>query len=134
MSNRDHFITTLRGETLGEINSNTSEEELFQNQILRPILKLQNELFIEIFKNYIVKNKAQFSQFTVDKKLHYIENSILNDNKFRNLLIGTTVGLFQIEEYKLYSKNASALNKRIITMLIERLKSQVQLLDELGNL
>jgi hypothetical protein len=134
MSNRDHFITTLRGETLGEINSQTSEEELFQNQILRPILKLQNELFIEQFKNYIVKNKAQFSQFTVDKKLDYIENSILNDNKFRNLLIGTTIGLLQIEEYKLYSKNASALNKRIITMLIERLKSQVQLLDELGNL
>lgn len=134
MSNRDHFITTLRGETLGGINSQTSEEELFQNQILRPILKLQNELFIEQFKNYIVKNKAQFSQFTVDKKLDYIENSILNDNKFRNLLIGTTIGLLQIEEYKLYSKNASALNKRIITMLIERLKSQVQLLDELGNL
>jgi hypothetical protein len=134
MSNRDHFITTLRGETLGEINSQTSEEELFQNQILRPILKLQNELFIEQFKNYIVKNKAQFSQFTVDKKLDYIENSILNDNKFRNLLIGTTIGLLQIEEYKLYSKNASALNKRIITMLIERLKSQVQLLDEPGDL
>ena len=134
MSNRDHFIATLRGETLGEINSQTSEEELFQNQILRPILKLQNELFIEQFKNYIVKNKAQFSQFTVDKKLDYIENSILNDNKFRNLLIGTTIGLLQIEEYKLYSKNASALNKRIITMLIERLKSQVQLLDELGDL
>jgi hypothetical protein len=133
MNNRDHFISTLRGETLGEINSQTSEEELFQNQILRPILKLQNELFIEQFKNYIVKNKAQFSQFTVEKKLDYIENSILNDNKFRNLLIGTAIGLLQIAEYKLYSKNTSALNKRIITMLIERLKSQVQLLDELGN-
>jgi len=130
MSNRDHFITTLRGETLGEINSQTSVEELFQNQTLRPILKLQNELYIELFINYILKNKAQFSQFTVEKKLDYIENSILNDNKFRNLLIGTTIGLLQIEEYKLYSKNASALNKRIITMLIERLKSQVQLLDE----
>ena len=52
MSNRDHFITTLRGETLGKINSQTSEEELFQNQILRPILKLQNDLYVEIFKYY----------------------------------------------------------------------------------
>lgn len=134
MNIRDHFITTLRGETLGKINSQTSEEELFQNQTLRPILKLQNELYIELFKNYILKNKAQFSQFKVEKKLDYIENSILNDNKFRNLLIGTSIGLLQIEEYKLYSKNASALNKRIISMLIERLKSQVQLLVELENL
>jgi hypothetical protein len=132
MSNRDHFITTLRGETLGEIYSQISEEELFQNQTLRPILKLQNELYLELFKYYSIKNKALFSQFSVEKKLYYIENTILNDNKFRNLLIGTTIGLMQIEEYKLYTKNASALNKRIITMLIERLKSQVQLLDEPG--
>ena len=132
MSNRDLFIATLRGETLGEIYSQISEEELFQNQTLRPILKLQNELYLELFKYYSIKNKALFSQFSVEKKLFYIENTILNDNKFRNLLIGTTIGLMQIEEYKLYTKNASALNKRIITMLIERLKSQVQLLDEPG--
>ena len=131
MSNRDHFITTFRGETLGKINSQTSEDELFQNQILRPILKLQNDLYVEIFKYYIIKNKLPFGAFSIDKKLVYIEKTILNDNKFRNLLIGITIGFLKIEEYKLYSKNASALNKRIITMLIERLKSQVQLLDEL---
>ncbi len=133
MSNRDHFITTFRGETLGKINSQTSEDELFQNQILRPILKLQNDLYVEIFKYYIIKNKLPFGEFLIDKKLVYIEKTILNDNKFRNLLIGITIGFLKIEEYKLYSKNASALNKRIITMLIERLKSQVQLLDEPGN-
>ncbi len=134
MSNRDHFIATLRGESLGKINSLTTSEELFQNQTLRPILKLQNDLYLVLFKNYIVKNKSPFNQFSVDKKLVYIENTIHNDNKFRNLLIGITIGLLQIEEYKVYSKNASALNKRIITMLIERIKSQVQLLDELGNI
>jgi len=134
MNNRDHFIAALRGETLGEINSQTSAEELFQNQILRPILKLQNDLFVELLKNYIIKNKTPFRQFSIDKKMAYIENTILNENKFRNLLIGTTIGLLQIEEYKLYSKNSSALNKRIITMLIERLKSQVQLLYEPENL
>jgi hypothetical protein len=134
MSNRDHFITTLRGETLGKINSQTSEDELFQNQSLRPILKLQNDLYVEIFKYYIIKNKLPFGEFSIDKKLVYIEKTILNDNKFRNLLIGITIGFLKIEEYKLYSKNSSALNKRIITMLIERLKSQVQLLDEPENL
>lgn len=134
MSNRDHFIATLRGATLGEINSQTSDEELFQNQTLRPILKLQNDLYIEILKKYIVKNKTPFIQFSVDKKLIYIANTLLNDNKFRNLLIGTTIGLLQIDEFRVYSKNTSEFNKRIITMLIERLKSQVQLLDELETI
>ena len=133
MSNRDQFINAFRGETLGDINSQTSDEELFQNQSLRPILKLQNDLYIEIFKFYIIKNKLPFGEFSIDKKLIYIEKTILNDNKFRNLLIGITIGVFKIEEYKSYSKNASGLNRRIITMLIERLKSQVQLIDGPGN-
>ena len=129
MSDRNQFIKEFRGEALGTITSETSSEEYFQNQILRPILKLQNDLFIEIFKNYILKSKANFESFTLDKKMQFIENSIQNDMKFRSLLIGIVVGLFTIDDYILYSQNASALNKRIATMLIERLKSQIQLFD-----
>jgi len=129
MSDRNQFIKALRGEALGAILSETSSEEYLQNQILRPILKLRNDLFIEIFKNYILKSKANFESFTLDKKMQFIENSIQNDMKFRSLLIGIVVGLFTIDDYILYSQNASALNKRIATMLIERLKSQIQLFD-----
>jgi len=129
MSDRNQFIKAFRGEALGAILSETSSEEYLQNQILRPILKLQNDLFIEIFKNYILKSKANFESFTLDKKMQFIENSIQNDMKFRSLLIGIVVGLFTIDDYILYSQNASALNKRIATMLIERLKSQIQLFD-----
>ena len=129
MTDRNQFIKAFRGEALGAILSETSSEEYLQNQILRPILKLQNELFIEIFKNYILKSKANFESFTIDKKMQFIENSIQNDMKFRSLLIGIVMGLFTIDDYILYSQNASALNKRIATMLIERLKSQIQLFD-----
>ena len=129
MSVRNQFIKEFRGEALGAINSETSSEEYFQNQILRPILKLQNELFIEIFKNYILKSKTNFETFTIDKKMQFIENSIQNDMKFRNLLNGIVIGLFTTDEYLMYSNNASALNKRIANMVIERLKSQIQLFD-----
>lgn len=130
MSNRDQFISEFRGATLGKVNHQTSAEEYFQNQTLRPILKLQNDIYLELFKNYIIKNKASFNQFSIEKKMYYIENSILNDNKLRNLLIGTTIGLFLLDEFITYSQKTSEINKRIITMLIERLKSQIQLLDE----
>jgi hypothetical protein len=129
MSVRNQFIKEFRGEALGTISSESSSEEYFQNQTLRPILKLQNDLFIEIFKNYIIKNKANFDTFTIDKKLQFIENSIQNDMKFRNLLIGIVIGLFSTDEYLLYSNNSTNLNKRIITMLIERFKNQLQLFD-----
>ena len=129
MSVRNQFIKEFRGEALGTISSESSSEEYFQNQTLRPILKLQNDLFIEIFKNYIIKSKANFDTFTIDKKLQFIENSIQNDMKFRNLLIGIVIGLFSTDEYLLYSNNSTNLNKRIITMLIERFKNQLQLFD-----
>ena len=128
MSSRNQFIKEFRGESIGVINSETSSEEFFQNQTLRPILKLQNDIFIAIFKNYIVKSKAHFETFTIEKKLQFIENSIQNDTKFRSLLNGIVIGLFTTDEYLMYSSNSSNLNKRIMTMLIERLKSQLQLL------
>ena len=128
MSSRNQFIKEFRGEILGIINSETSSEEFFQNQTLRPILKLQNDLFIEIFKNYIIKSKANFETFTIDKKLQFIDYSIQNDMKFRSLLNGIVIGLFTTDEYLLYSNNSSNLNKRIMNMLTERYKNQLQLL------
>lgn len=129
MENRDAFISEFRGETLGTVTSQSSPDEVFQNQVLRPILKLQNDLFIDVFKNYISKYKNDFYSYSVEKKLAYIENSIHKDIKFRNSLKGIVIGLFTISEYNTYIQNSSSLNKRMMNMLIERLKNQVQLFE-----
>ena len=128
MENRDTFLIDLRGEALGSITDQSTSEEIFQNKILRPILRLQNELFIQVFLNYAVKQKNVFFSLTPEKKMAYIENVIQRDIKFRNSLKGMIIGLFTVEEYQEYIKNSSNLNKRMMNVLIERLKSQVQLL------
>ena len=127
MNQRDAFLKEFRGETIGTVTPQSSSDELFQNQVLRPILKFQNDLFIVAFGNYLVKNRIDFNAFSVEKKLTTIENSIQKDIKFRNALKGMIMGLFTTDEYALYIKNSSSLNKRMMGMLIERLKSQVQL-------
>lgn len=129
MEARDQFLTDFRGPTLGSIHSNSSADEIFQNATLRPILKLQNNLFIAVFKNYIAKSKVEFAQLSVEKKLQFIEHSIQRDIKFRNALKGMVIALFTEAEFESYIKNSSALNKRMMGMLIERLKNQVQLFD-----
>jgi len=88
---------------------------------------LQNDIFVQSFLNYLSKNKIDFSSFAIEKKMTMIENSIQKDIKFRNALKGMIIGLFTAEEYEQYIKNSSSLNKRMMGMLIERLKSQVQL-------
>ncbi len=45
------------------------------------------------------------TNLTVDKKMHFIENSIQKDIKFRNALKGMILGLFSIEEYLSYKEN-----------------------------
>jgi len=130
MEPRDPSLMELRGEAIGTITPFSSSEEVFQNQTLRPILKLQNDLFLEVFRNYAVKQKNVFFDLSPDKKMAYIENVILRDIKFRNSLKGIVIGLFTVNEYREYIQNSSNLNKRMMNMLIERLKSQIQLFEQ----
>ena len=132
MENRDVLLLELRGDAIGIVNTLSSNDEVFQNETLRPILKLQNDLFIEVFKNHINKTKVDFENLTVDRKMQFIENSIQKDIKFRNALKGMVIGLFSVEEYLKYIKNSSELNKRMMNMLIERLKSQVLLFESVS--
>lgn len=129
METRDNNVLELRGEALGNINSQSSSEEVFQNRTLRPILKLQNDLFIQVFINYAIKQKSMFFGLTPEKKMAYIENVIQRDIKFRNSLKGMIIAFFTLDEYAEYIQISSNVNKRMMNMLIDRLKSNIQLIE-----
>ncbi len=112
------------------ISPNMSNDERFQNLTLRPIIKLQNDLFVDVFKNYIAKHKNVFYQLTIEKRLNYIENAIHKDIKFRNSLKGMIIGQFTSDEYEKYRLNSSALNKRMMAIVKQRLQSNIQLFEK----
>lgn len=113
-----------------KIYDTMSADELFQNTTLRPIIKLQHDLLIAAFKNYTAKHKNVFSELSLQKQLDYIENAIHKDMKFRNSIKGMIIGQFTIEEYALYIQNSSALNKRMMNIVKERLIDSIQVLIE----
>lgn len=130
MNSRDIEILKLRPEIPSAvISSSTSEEECFQNKTLRPIAKLQNDLLVEVFKHYIKKHKNVFYDLTIEKRLDYIDNAIHKDMKFRNSLKGIIIGQFTLLEHSTYVQNSSALNKRMMQIVKERLKHNLQLLE-----
>lgn len=130
MDNRDEYLLKLRPRIESAvISSATLPDEKFQNKTLRPVIKLQNDLLVVAFKNYVQKHKNVFLEMDVDKRLHYIENAIQKDIKFRNSLKGMIIGQFTIEEYQFYITNSSALNKRMMNLVIDRIQSSIQLLD-----
>jgi hypothetical protein len=130
MNERTHSLQKIRPQILSaKLTETMSDEERFQNQTLRPVIKFQNDLFLHVFQNYITKRKNSFYQLTLEKRLDYVTHAIQKDLKLRNSLKGMVVGQFGIEEYELYITNSSALNKRMLNMVIKRIQDQIQFFD-----
>ncbi len=130
METRDSMLLRMRPEIpSAKITPNMSADECFQNKTLRPVAKLQNDLLLAVFRNYAAKHKNVFYDLTIEKRLDYIENAIHKDMKFRNSLKGIIIGQFTLEEFNIYIQNSSALNKRMMDIVKERLKSNIQLLE-----
>ena len=106
----------------------TKDIEAFQNNVLRPILKFQNDLLLQIFLDYANQYKGVFFKLSDHEKLSYIQQALSTNQRLRSLILGTIVGLFTVEDFGYYKLNSSALNKRIITMTIQRLQSQLDYL------
>lgn len=104
---------------------NSTVEERFQTQTLRPVLKLQNELLLGLFKNHIIESKNSFYALNREKKDLFIENSLQKNLALKNKLLGLTIGMFTIEELEVYSTQTNLYNKRIISLLVERIRSQI---------
>ena len=127
MNDRPNDIIKIRPVLNLKKSSQITDEESFQNDTLRPIIKLQSPVLIETYRNYIIKHKNVFYELSNEKKLDYIENSINKNQKFRNLLKGMIIGLFTIEEYHSYKKNSSSLNKRMMNIVLKRLQDNLQI-------
>ncbi len=130
MEARDQHLLSIRPRIpQADVFETTCADERFQNQTLRPVIKLQNDLLVEAFKNYAHKHKDVFFSLSPPKKMAYIEHAIQRDIKFRNSLKGMVIGLFTTDEYLTYIKNSSALNKRMMQLVCQRIQANVQLLE-----
>jgi len=100
------------------------EFERFQNEVLRPILKMQNDLLLEIFKTYVGKRKGTFDKLSEKEKAIYIDQSVRKDMKFKHYLEGIISGMFTLDEYARFMENEEELTKRMMNLLVQRLQSQ----------
>ncbi len=131
MDSRQSLLKSIRPEISNvTISENMSIDERFQNIVLRPIIKFQNDLLLAVFKNYIKKHKSVFYDLSIEKRIDYIENAVQKDMKLRNSMKGMIIGLFTVEDYEIYIQNSSALNKRMMNIVKQRLISNIQLFEK----
>lgn len=105
----------------------STEEERFQTQTLRPILKLQNELILGLYRNHITESKSTFYDLSLENKILFVENSLQKNIVLKNKLLGVSLGMLTTEELAVYSTNTSLYNKRIMSLIVERIRSQITL-------
>ena len=102
---------------------NKSEEEKFQNVTLRPIIKLQHDLLLAFFQNYLLRKKIVFLDQSTLKKSELLDKIFKNDSLFKAELRGLIIGHFTPDEYEIYLSISVETNKRILAISKERLHS-----------
>lgn len=108
-----------------------SQSEWFQNKTLRPILKLQHNLLIEAVKFHIKRKKNSYHQLSEQRQTDYLKDQIIGDLQIYLELRGMVVGQFSMEEYRYYLSDHPEQNKRIKTMMLDRiLSSRKELTDK----
>ena len=101
---------------------NLSNFERFQNTTLRPIIKLQHDLIIELFIQYAQKRKTDLQAITYKELKMFIENTLTKDSVLKNQYIGMIVGHFTLNEYKDYTLMSAEIGKRTLQMIRQRLQ------------
>ena len=105
---------------------NSSDIEFFQNQTLRPIIKMQNDLLLEFFKDHSLSRKINLEELTEIKRNEFVSASLNKDSKLKLSLNHLIIGQFSVNEFEVYKLNKSEFNKRIIKMIEQRLIDQLK--------
>jgi len=104
---------------------NKSSEEKFQNETLRPILKMQHELIMAFFQNYLTIKKIDLSPLNEERKIEAIYTIFKNDTLLKAELRGLIIGHFTVDEFLIYQNSKAEINKRILAMMKERILSVI---------
>ena len=125
MNNRSTLLKSIRPKI--DINNTKSTDlEIFQSVSLHPILKLQNEIILALINNFLDEHKVIVKNLTETKKIERIHDIFKNNIQQKQMLFGVIIGHFTHEEITFYNQNKKEVTKRIITMLLERVCSQLE--------
>ena len=126
INSRDQFLMKGRPEIpFIQNTTKTLDIEVFQNKVLRPILKLQNTIFVSVFLDELRRKKQDFTTFNSEDKYKAIQRHLNTNSSLKQRFLGIVMGLFTNTEMDFYQRHMSAINKRIFSMLKIRLEDQL---------
>ena len=102
----------------------SNEIESFQNAVIRPILKFQNQLLNLLVLERVKNLNSRFNLLSNEEQEAFILSNVKKDIALRNQLIGIVLAFFTLEEFQVYSLYNKELSKRIVEMIVQRVLDQ----------
>ena len=97
------------------------EEELFQNMVLRPVIKMQHDLLIMRVKSHFSSKRVLFNVMDNKKRTEAIIQAFQSDHNLKKEIQGMIIGQLTVLEFQQYLKIERSLNKRIVQMVRNRM-------------
>jgi len=95
----------------------------FQNDTLRPILKMQHHLILALAQGTKGFDQLQHHYKTEEEYINLIIHFISRQAELRHQLIGIIIGQFTMTEWEYYSVHKAEIKKRIVHMAAQRIAS-----------
>jgi hypothetical protein len=118
---RETDIQRIRPQLPIEITDGMSDIERFQTETLRPVLKMQHDLLKAIFANYLTQQKVKPQALSVEQYTDFVYQALTKDQALKNILLGTIIGQFTLDEYHFYSANRQEIAKRLMKFMAKRI-------------
>ena len=93
--------------------------ERFSNTTLRPIVALQQQLLLAVFKQNAKSRKLILKNLSNQKLIAFVDTLLFKDGSFKQLILGLIVGQFTMDEYEQYSERIDDVDKLIIALVDE---------------
>ena len=95
--------------------------EAFQNETLRPVLKLLHARLLDAWHRYAERQKGTFYKLNRPERDAYLRHALQTNRELRSYVLGMVGAVLTEVEWAAFRQNEKELTRRVIAMATERL-------------
>ena len=124
MTDRDAVLLAARPVVDADPARAATPLEAFVHETLRPVLKLQNELVLQVVVAELRKRTPRFADAAVDDRVVHLERLLGGDSRLKRTLVGVAMGALTAPELAFWLRHESEVRRRTVALLVQRVASQ----------
>jgi hypothetical protein len=96
----------------------------FLHATLRPVLKLQNDLLLQVVADFVRDHHMPLATASLVDQQRQLTELLTRNTKLRYTILGLITALFTAAEYAFYRQHRSELNRRLLELAQRRVLDQ----------